>query len=56
MAAVQSADLVIVQVNAEMPSVLGRCSVHVNDVDVVVEHDEQLLSITVAPEPECSTF
>ena len=56
LAAVQSADLVIAQVNAEMPRVLGRCSVHVNDVDVVVEHDERLLSITVPPEPESAAM
>lgn len=51
LAAVRSADLAIVQVNTEMPRVLGRCSIHVNDVDVVVEHNERLLSITVPPEP-----
>lgn len=56
LAAVQSADLVIAQVNTEMPRVLGRCSVHVNDVDVVVEHDERLLSITVPPEPESAAM
>ena len=56
LAAVQSAGLVIVQVNTEMPRVLGRCSIHVNDVDVVVECDEQLLSITVPPEPESAAM
>ncbi len=52
LAAAQSADLVIAQINTEMPRVLGRCSVHVNDVDAVVEHDERLLSITAPSEPE----
>jgi hypothetical protein len=47
LAAGQSADRVIVQVNAEMPRVLGRCRIHVNDVDVVVECDERLLSISI---------
>jgi acyl-CoA hydrolase len=56
LAAVQSADRVIVQVNTEMPRVLGRCSVHVNDVDAVVECDERLLSITVPPEPESAAM
>jgi len=56
LAAVQSADLVIVQVNFEMPRVLGRCSIHVNDVDVVVEYDERLLSITVPSEPESAAM
>jgi len=56
LAAVQSAHLVIVQVNTEMPRVLGRCSIHVNDVDVVVEHDERLLSVTAPPEPESAAM
>jgi acyl-CoA hydrolase/GNAT superfamily N-acetyltransferase len=56
LAAVQSAELVIAQVNAEMPRVLGWCSVHVNEVDMVVEHDERLLSITVPPEPESAAM
>lgn len=46
MAAAQSADIVIAQVNSLMPMVLGQSFIHVNDVDVVVEHDEDLLSIS----------
>ena len=34
------AKLVIAQVNREMPRVLGDSFVHVNDIDVIVEHDE----------------
>jgi acyl-CoA hydrolase/RimJ/RimL family protein N-acetyltransferase len=45
MAASLSADLVIAQVNPRMPRVLGRSFLHVNDVDVVVEHEEDLLTI-----------
>ena len=56
LAAVQSADLVIAQVNTEMPRVLGRCSIHVNDVDAVVEHDERLLNIVVPREPESAAM
>ena len=56
LAAVQSADLVIVQINAEMPRALGQCSIHVNDVDGVVEHDERLLSIVMPPEPESAAM
>ncbi|MFH1057703.1 MAG: GNAT family N-acetyltransferase [Pseudomonadota bacterium] len=52
LAAAQSADLVIVQVNPKMPRVLGRSFIHVNDVDVIVEHEEELLSIGLAPETE----
>ena len=39
LAAALSADLVIAQVNAHMPRVLGRSFLHVNEVDVFVEHD-----------------
>ncbi len=50
MAAAQSADLVIAQVNSNMPRVLGRSFIHVNDVDYFVEHDESLLTIGENPE------
>ena len=50
LAAAQSADLVIAQVNANMPRVLGRSFIHVNDVDCFVEHDEPLLTIGENPE------
>jgi acyl-CoA hydrolase/GNAT superfamily N-acetyltransferase len=54
LAAVMSADLVIVQVNSYMPRVLGRSFIHVNDVDVVVQHDEPLLTIGDMPESEAA--
>jgi acyl-CoA hydrolase len=50
LAAAQSADLVIAQVNSRMPRVLGRSFIHVNDVDVFVEYDEPLLAIGETPE------
>ncbi len=50
LAAALSADLVIAQVNKHMPRVLGRSFLHVNEVDVFVEHDEPLLTIGEAPE------
>jgi acyl-CoA hydrolase/GNAT superfamily N-acetyltransferase len=50
LAAAESADLVIAQVNSHMPRVLGRSFIHVNDVDVFVEYDEPL--ITIGPNPE----
>ncbi|MGD8958659.1 MAG: GNAT family N-acetyltransferase [Desulfobacteraceae bacterium] len=50
LAAAQSADWVIAQVNPRMPRVLGRSFIHVNDVDVVVEHEEELLTIGELPE------
>jgi RimJ/RimL family protein N-acetyltransferase len=52
MAACESADLVICQVNPNMPRVLGRSFIHVNDVDYIVEHEEELLTIEPLPEME----
>ncbi|UCD91280.1 MAG: GNAT family N-acetyltransferase [Desulfobacterales bacterium] len=52
LAAATSADLVIAQVNSKMPRVLGRSFIHVNDVDVVVEHEEALLTVGELPESE----
>lgn len=46
LAAAQSADLVIAQVNHRMPRVLGHSFIHVNEVDLVVERDEELITIT----------
>lgn len=50
LSAALSADLVIAQVNPRMPRVLGQSFLHVNDVDVIVEHEEDLLT-TAAFEP-----
>ncbi|MDP2646824.1 MAG: GNAT family N-acetyltransferase [Desulfobacterales bacterium] len=52
LAAAQSADLVIAQVNPKMPRVLGRSFIHVNDVDVIVEHEEDLIALDDPPELE----
>lgn len=43
LAAARSADMVIAQVNSRMPRVLGRSFIHVNEVDIIVEQDEDLL-------------
>ena len=51
-AAAQSADMVIAQVNPRMPRVFGQGFIHVNDVDVVVEQEEPLLTAPPAPESE----
>ncbi len=45
MAAARSADLVIAQVNPKMPRVMGQSFIHVNYVDYIVEHEEDLLSV-----------
>lgn len=49
LAAAQSADLVIAQVNPQMPRIIGRSFVHVNDVDLIVEHDEPVLTVDEPP-------
>ncbi|MDY0219734.1 MAG: GNAT family N-acetyltransferase [Desulfobacterium sp.] len=51
-AAAESADIVIAQVNPRMPRVLGQSFIHVNDVDYIVEHEEELLSVQEMPEIE----
>jgi acyl-CoA hydrolase/RimJ/RimL family protein N-acetyltransferase len=48
--ACESADIVICQVNPNMPRVLGRSFIHVNDVDHIIEHKEELLTIELMPE------
>jgi len=45
LAAALSAEFVIAQVNPRMPRVLGQSFIHVNDVDVIVEHEEELMAI-----------
>jgi len=56
LAAAQSADLVIAQVNANMPRTLGRSFIHVNDVDAIVEYDEPLLHIEPPEESEAANI
>jgi len=46
MAAARSADFVIAQVNTCMPRVMGQSFIHVNDVDLIVEYEEELLSVS----------
>ena len=50
--AAAGADLVIAQVNRKMPRVLGRSSIHVNDIDYFVEYDEPLIEIGTYPDVE----
>ena len=56
MAAVQAADMVIVQVNDKMPRVLGNSFVHVNDVDIIVEREEDLIGIARSPDLESANL
>lgn len=55
-AAAESADIVIAQVNPRMPRVLGQSFIHVNDVDYIVEHEEELLSVQAMPEIETANI
>jgi acyl-CoA hydrolase/GNAT superfamily N-acetyltransferase len=52
LAAALTADLVIAQVNPKMPRTLGQSFLHANDVNVVVEHEEELLTIDTLGELE----
>ncbi len=52
LSACETADIVICQVNPNMPRVLGRSFIHVNDVDHIVEYEEDLLTIKPLPELE----
>lgn len=52
LAAALAADLVVAQVNPQMPRVLGQSFIHVNQVHLVVEHDEPLLSVQPPPASE----
>jgi len=47
--AAEKAKLVIAQVNRQMPRVLGDSFIHINNIDVIVEHDEPILEL---PRPE----
>jgi len=55
LAAAQSADMVIAQVNPKMPRVMGQSFIHVNEVDVIVEHEEDLIAISARPSSEAAT-
>ena len=52
LSAALSADLVIAQVNPRMPRVLGHSFLHVNDVDLIVEYEEDLITIPEPVRPE----
>lgn len=54
LAAAMSADLVIAQVNSNMPKVHGHSFIHVNDVNVIVEYDEDILTVEDPPEIEAA--
>ncbi len=51
LAAARSADFVIAQVNPRMPRVMGQSFIHVNDVNMIVEYEEELLSVPPSNKP-----
>ena len=50
LAAAQAADVVIAQVNSEMPRVPGYGMLHIDEVDFIVEKDEELLTTYPLPD------
>lgn len=56
LAAARSADMVIAQINENMPRVLGQSFIHVNDVDVIVEHNEELMAVAPRPRSEAASL
>lgn len=55
LAAANSADVVIAQVNPRMPRVLGHSFIHMNDVDIVVEHEEDVVSVPPQPQSDAAS-
>lgn len=51
-AAVESAALVIVQVNSQMPRVHGDTFIHINDIDFIIPRDEGLLEFDTSTSKE----
>ena len=49
LAAAQAADIVIAQVNSNMPRIPGYGMLHIDDLDYIVEHDEELLTTYPVP-------
>lgn len=56
LAAARSADFVIAQVNEEMPRVLGQSFIHVNEVNMIVEHNESLMAVSPRLQSEASSI
>ena len=54
LAAALSADLVIAQINPRMPRVLGQSFININDVDILVEHEEDLMTVSPVAQSEAA--
>jgi acyl-CoA hydrolase/RimJ/RimL family protein N-acetyltransferase len=55
LAAAQSASVVIAQVNSMMPRTPGHSFIHIDDVSVIVEHEEKLLNVFNLPSYESAS-
>ncbi len=53
-AAAEHADIVVAEVNAQTPRVLGDSFVHLSQIDYLVEHDEPLLEVDFTEPDEIS--
>ena len=53
-AAAEAAELVIAQVNPRMPRTLGDSFIHVNELDCIVEHEEELPEVPPSPPDDVS--
>jgi acyl-CoA hydrolase/GNAT superfamily N-acetyltransferase len=53
-AAVESASVVIAQINSSMPRIHGDTFLHVNDIDFMIHHDEPLLEFETTVPDEIS--
>lgn len=49
---IRKAKKVVVEVNRYMPRTFGECSVHISEVDWIVEHDQPLIEATPSPPTE----
>jgi len=53
-AAADAAELVIAQVNPRMPRTLGDSFIHVNELDCIVEHTDELIEVPPSPPDDVS--
>ncbi len=53
-AAADAAEFIIAQVNPRMPRTLGDSFIHVNELDCIVEHEEELIEVPPAPPDDVS--
>mgnify|MGYP003565509922 CR=1 FL=1 len=55
LAAARSASVVIAQVNPMMPRTPGHSFIHIDDVSIIVEHEEDLLAVAPGAQSDAAT-